>query len=87
MNIQEVRDLIHEFAEENFGEEGEVTKLTKVDQGWEGELELSRVDEYKIRHGRPQTIERYTIKIEEGKVVSFEKVETRSRGEVAWQRE
>lgn len=83
----EVKDIILDFAEENFGTSGEVIKLEKVDNGWEGELEISREDEYRKKHAKPQTVERYSIELEEEEVVSFERVETRSRGEVDWERE
>lgn len=86
-SIQEIRSLIYEFAKENFGDKGEVIKLAKTDRGWDGELELTRTDEYKKRHGRPQVIERYRIAVEEEQVISFERIETRSRGEVEWKRE
>jgi len=84
----EAKDIILDFAEENFGTRGEVIKLEKVENGWEGELEISRIDEYRKKHAKPQMIERYSIKLgEEDEVISFERMETRSRGEVNWERE
>ncbi|MFW6421651.1 MAG: hypothetical protein ACOCZX_02335 [Candidatus Bipolaricaulota bacterium] len=86
--FQEAKERILDFAEENFGTRGEVSKLEKVEDGWEGEVELSRIDEYKKRHARPQSIERYSLKLgKEDRIVSFERLETRSRGEVEWKRE
>ncbi|MFP4647086.1 MAG: hypothetical protein ACLFN4_05645 [Candidatus Acetothermia bacterium] len=86
--FQEAKERILDFAEENFGTRGEVIKLEKVEDGWEGEVELSRIDEYKKRHARPQSIERYSLKLgKEDRIVSFERLETRSRGEVEWKRE
>ncbi|MBS3736830.1 gas vesicle protein [Candidatus Bipolaricaulota bacterium] len=84
----EAKDIILDFAEENFGTRGEVIKLEKFEDGWEGELEITRIDEYKKKHAKPQTVERYLIELdEEGEVISFERVETRSRGEINWERE
>lgn len=83
----EAKEIILDFAEENFGTRGEVIKLEKVEDGWEGELEISRIDEYKQKYGRPQTVERYSIELGENEVVSFERMEIRSRGEVDWERE
>lgn len=84
----EAKEIILDFAEENFGTRGEVIKLEKVENGWEGELEISRIDEYRKKHAKPQTIERYSIQLgEEDEVISFERMETRSRGDVNWERE
>jgi len=86
--FQEAKEIILNFAEENFGTRGDIIKLNKVEKGWEGELEISRIDEYRKKHAKPQMVERYSIKIgEEDEVISFERLETRSRGEVDWKRE
>ncbi len=87
-NFLEAKEIILDFAEENFGTRGEVIKLSKAGEGWEGELELTRIDEYRKKHAKPQMVERYEIELgEDDEVVSFERVETRSRGEVDWNRE
>jgi hypothetical protein len=87
-SFMEAKDIILDFGEENFGTRGEVVKLNKVETGWEGELEITRIDEYRKKHAKPQMVERYEIKLgEDDEVVSFERVETRSRGEVDWDRE
>lgn len=86
--FQEAKEVILDFAEENFDTRGEIISLEKVETGWEGELEISRVDEYRKKHAKPQMVERYSITIgEEEEVTSFERLETRSRGEVDWKRE
>lgn len=87
-SFMEAKDIILDFAEENFGTRGEVIKLSKVESGWQGELEITRIDEYRKKHAKPQMVERYEIELdEEDEVASFERVETRSRGEVDWDRE
>ncbi len=87
-SFMEAKDIILGFAEENFGTRGEVIKLSKVESGWQGELEITRIDEYRKKHAKPQMVERYEIELdEEDEVASFERVETRSRGEVDWDRE
>lgn len=86
-NFMEAKDIILDFAEENFDTRGEVIKLDKVESGWQGELEITRIDEYRKNHAKPQMVERYEIELgEDDEVVSFERVETRSRGEVDWDR-
>ncbi len=75
----EAKDIIIDFGEENFGTRGDVIKLQKDEEGWEGELELTRIDEYRKKHAKPQMVERYGVELDEdGKVVSFERLETRS---------
>ena len=86
--IQEIQETILEFSKDTFGVRGEVTKLSKLEDGWESELEIIRDDQYKKRHGLPQMIERYSVVLsEEKEVISYQKEETRPRGDVEWSRD
>ncbi len=85
--IQEIQAALLEFSKDSFGVQGEVTKLSKVEDGWEAEVEITRDDQYKKRHGLPQMIERYSVELdEENEVVSYQKEEARPRGDVEWSR-
>ncbi len=83
MSIKQVEEAVRKFAQEEFSQEGKVTKVGKIQEGWLAEVEILETEEYRRTHALPDVIETYQLTLdEEYELIGFKRIKARGRGDI-----
>lgn len=82
MDVENAMNIVKEFFANVLKKPGEIIGACLDDGNWTIQIEVTEEDEYNRRHGRNELLGVYEVKLNEDKIVCYNRIMLRERGKL-----